>query len=187
MLEDYLGAPWGSGIFPGAGLVVTWDEEVRYLTEVQENMEDVSKSTMEMKFQYTNLSTLDCLTRYLTYTRDASNLLLVSSIDALDPSTDLSKANSSLLVFGWYGSSWQSISAFSHPWECGSSNSFSCVLPQTWEDKPKLVADWNIYGYKIDYCLSKTASLENRCSIQFELRLMIGAFIAGYLQWTIPH
>lgn len=35
------------------------------------------------------------------------------------------------------------------------------------------VTNLNVYGYKIDYCLSKTISLENRCSVRFKTSIMI--------------
>lgn len=179
---NYLAVPDGSGVLPGYGDFLNDTAYVRWLTSLQNEMTALPEIAIEGTLGYEKLSTLDCLTRYLTYSRDASNLLLVSSTDIADPANDIHNSNNSLLVFGYYGSPWQSIQVGHSPWECGHSNDFICVRPETWVGNSTLVANWNVYGYKIDYCLSKTTSLENKCSVRFVLPILIGMFLLAAVQ-----
>jgi hypothetical protein len=123
---------------------------------------------------FANLSVLDCLTNYVTWGRDASSVILVSSSDIVEtPPSKVLKSNNSLLIVNYYGSSWDSITEGAPTWECGYSNNFSCVRPETWAGNASAVSGWNVYGYKIDYCLSHTVNLEGKCSIRFEVPILI--------------
>lgn len=71
-----------------------------------------------------NLTALDCLTRYSrTFTND-SYLYMISSYDLLDHKS-LSNSSNTLLYFGQL--SLREISGFNYPsWRCGNTNTFDC-------------------------------------------------------------
>lgn len=139
-----------------------------------ENIARIQGEMVAKDPRYTNLSTFDCLQRYTTLERDASDVVLVSSEDTLNSSSQVSQAENSLLVSNQMGNTWVWIGPHGVHWECGHSNSFSCPRPQTWTSNESLVVDWNVYGYKIDYCLSKDQDLGEKCSVRLDVPIMIG-------------
>jgi len=139
---------------------------IKSLTAWQDNiLNGTSKSE--------RLDRLDCLTRYATFNRDASDVLLIASGDALDPNISLNNTNNSLLVFGYQSNQWGLRPGWSY-WECGASNNFSCGHTKTWMGKPEIVENWNVLGYKIDHCLAKSLSLEDKCSLRLDMKVMLG-------------
>ena len=95
-----LGYPSNIGIPGNISSSVNFPVYQRYLSTLQESIVGQPWSTVETTLYYSNMSTLECLTRYLTFQRDASNLVMVSSTDWLT-NTPV-ESNNSLLVFGWY-------------------------------------------------------------------------------------
>lgn len=165
MEGHYLGVPVG---------VLNETAYVPYLEDLQDRISHATEEEIKDTLHFRRLDRLECLALYLTYSRDSSNLLLVSTIDTLDESNNLLDNDNTLLVSGWYGSKWTANLWPVPLWQCGYSNTFSCVRPNTWLNNAPMVSDWNVYGYKIDYCLSKIISLEDKCSVRFELPLLIG-------------
>jgi hypothetical protein len=44
-----------------------------------------------------------------------------------------------------------------------------------WKDTPSIVSDWNIYGWKIDYCLAQqTANGSKSCAVKYSFPILIG-------------
>lgn len=118
------------------------------------------------------LSTFDCLKRYTAFERDASDVILVSTKDALNNSTNVHESRNSLLVLGNQINTWVWVNPKAALWACGVSNSFNCFKPETWNSNAQLITDWNVRGYKIDYCLAKEQYLGDRCELQLELEIM---------------
>lgn len=161
-----MGAPVGD-ILADTGPRINRTAYVNHLTMWQQSIGHMGSS-------FENISTLDCLTRYVTFERDASSLILVSSEDIVSAPGELLQSNNSLLIVNYFGSSWDSLTMGYQLWECGWSNNFSCSRPETWRGNAAAVSAWNVYGYKIDYCLSHTSKLDEKCSIKFETTIMIG-------------
>ena len=113
---------------------------------------------------WTKLDTLACLKQYNTVFGNRSDLLLVSQ----------GYSNSSVLVGGSMGI----IQGGTQDYWCRNSNSFDCKkllaggYVKTGEEKA--IADWNIGGYKIDYCLASYRPLHDSCTLVFSYRIMIG-------------
>jgi hypothetical protein len=141
-----------------------------YVQQVTTWQEKIVNGTSD----FIKMSSLECLTRYVTFDRDVSSLLLISSNDTLEGPSAVLDSNNSLLFVNHFGSRYDSVTLGVQLWECGVSNNFSCVRPQTWEGNAALVSAWNVYGYKIDYCLSKISNLGGKCSIRFDVNIMIG-------------
>jgi hypothetical protein len=169
MTSRPVGTPWGD-ILADTGARINRTAYVQHLTAWQ-------GSILNRTSDFAILSPLDCLTRYVTFQRDASNLLVISSNDTISKAGTVMASNNSPPIVNYFGSSWDSIALRTQLWECGWSNSFSCVRPQTWQGNAASVADWNFYGYKVDYCLSKTSDLEDKCSVKFEVNIMIGMLV----------
>ena len=75
------------------------------------------------------------------------------------------ESNNSLLIYGLAsGGTWNVGTVL-----CGSSNTFSCDrlgnLPQA--QQVQAAQEWNMGGYKIDYCLSGQESVQNLCSVEY--------------------
>lgn len=166
MKTGAMGAPNGD-ILADTGPRINRTAYVNHLSRWQESI--VHGSSL-----FENISTLECLTRYVTFERDASSLLLVSSEDILSAPGEVLRSNNSLLIVNYFGSSWDSLTVGFQLWECGWSNNFSCSRPETWRGDAAAVSAWNVYGYKIDYCLSQTSNLDEKCSIKFDTTIMIG-------------
>ena len=116
---------------------------------------------------------LECLKRYVKFDREASDALFVVSQDITSPERDLRDSNNSLLAFGFQGNRWDTVVQGWPYWECGESNTFNCGRWRTWEDDAKAVKDWNILGFKIEYCLVKSLPLDDQCGIGFDPYIMI--------------
>ncbi len=99
-------------------------------------------------------------------------------------SSDISNGNSSLLIAGV-----NDVRIIKHafPWMCATSNksSYSALALTNFpgsNDKEKkqnperAVENWNVGGYKIDYCLQAHRSTENLCKVEYSLVIMIGTF-----------
>ena len=113
---------------------------------------------------YTKIGTLACLKQYNTVFGNRSDLLLVSQ----------GYSNSSVLVGGSMGI----VQGGTQDYWCHDSNTFDCKkflaggYVKTGEEK--VIAEWNIGGCRIDYCLASYWPLHNSCTLVFSYRIMIG-------------
>ncbi|KIW04336.1 uncharacterized protein PV09_04626 [Verruconis gallopava] len=158
-----------------AVLVVTPDFLNGGTVDPKETVQTIDQRYIQAQVDYLvgeypiRLDPVQCLSRYVTTTSNRSDVLMVSSYDIVTGSDTRRFSNNSLLfAYNPYG--------FDGPgnyWECGISNSFDCRKPKEWKANPSIAKDWNIFGYRIDYCLTKEIDLNNLCSIQFLLPIMI--------------
>lgn len=145
-----------------------------YLTYFASGVARIQHEIVNEDKSYKKFSPFDCLQRYTQFDGNASDVILVSTEDMVDNSTTLLQAENSLLAMEDQINRWVAIDSKPGYWECGTSNSFSCSSTQSWAGNQSLVADWNVWGYKIEYCLSKIQSLEKYCSLRLEVPIMIG-------------
>ena len=181
MTAGYMGMPYNPESFwaawPYGGKSLTG--YLHYLTSLQNRITNVHGEPGPDTWKYKNLSRLECVTNYVRwFDTGSSNLLLISSGDILDSAADNSNTNSSLLAFNWLASSWDSFATFGTSWPCQNTNNFSCLYPSTWEGDAEKVANWNIYGYKVDYCLSKQLDITNKCRVEFNKNIMISRYVS---------
>lgn len=115
---------------------------------------------------YTYTSTLDCLT-YNNLMGNHSDLIMVSSAPA--------ELNNTLLVYGMTASGTWEIGYVLCQW----SNSFDCgrLADVPVAEKFQAVKDWNVGGYRIDYCLSSQRSTESHCSVEYSFSIMLSKFL----------
>ena len=115
--------------------------------------------------KFTKLDTLECLKEYNTIFGNRSDLLMISSSNV---------TNSSILMAGSVGA----IQGGPEDWMCGQSNTFSCATLALNGYLPKnegtLTANWNVAGFKVDYCLASYRDLQESCSLVYSYRIMIG-------------
>jgi len=123
--------------------------------------------------ELTYMTKVECLTGYANATRDLSDVVLVASGDVLDPEADMASMNNSLLAFAPAANPLNSQDG-KWRWICGVSNSFNCGRPDLWLNNPTVIADWNVYAYKIDHCLSRRQNLDQLCSVDFSVPIMVG-------------
>ena len=112
---------------------------------------------------YTRINTLDCI---LTY-----NDLLGNRSDFIMVSTTAPKSDNSLLAYGM---------STSGTWDvgyslCSDGGQFDCgrLADLPLDEQMKAIEDWNIGGYKIDYCLSSQRSTANLCSVEYSFSIML--------------
>jgi hypothetical protein len=43
-----------------------------------------------------------------------------------------------------------------------------------WHKDPTIIKDWNMLGWKIDHCLVHEVPLQDKCSVNYSLEIMIG-------------
>ena len=116
-----------------------------------------------------NISTLDCLRRYTAMFGDRSSLIMVSS------NTD--SPDSSVLSYGLQAARGAHASEPGF-WMCQNSNTFSCKRLaahgfQTEKETKLAIAEWNMLGSKIDYCLTSYQPTEGKCSVVYSYTIMI--------------
>lgn len=112
---------------------------------------------------YTRIDALDCILIY--------NDLLGNRSDFIMVSTTAPKTDNSLLAYGM---------STSQTWDvgyalCSDGGQFDCgrLAAFSLNEQMKAIQDWNIGGYKIDYCLSSQKSLENSCSVEYSFSIML--------------
>jgi hypothetical protein len=153
--------------------VGTSNNPTEYFDDFSQAIARIQHEISSSGSSFERLSKFDCLKRYTTFERDASDVILVSTYDTLNSSADVAEVDNSLLVLGDQINTWLWVDTKAALWECGVSNSFNCFRPEKWLHSPQLVEDWNVRGYKVDYCLAKERYLGNKCELRFELPIMI--------------
>ncbi|KAK3637796.1 hypothetical protein LTR56_012002 [Elasticomyces elasticus] len=147
----------------------------RYAVRIQKDFINNGRS-------YVNLTRLQCLEHYTGFERDWSDVLLVATNDLLDDSTNLFEAENSILAIAMQLNLFVGSTAHQNLWECGTSNSFNCYKRQSWLGDASQVADWNTWGYKIDYCLAKSQYLGDKCNLSLDVPIMIIVCIANLIK-----
>ena len=129
---------------------------------------------------FTRLNQLDCLEQYATPFGDRSDVVLI----ALNTS-NTNNANNSVLACGTQGAVDRGAHKGNHPgeWMCRQSNTFSCkkLAAHGYESegqKNTAIADWNVVGYRIDYCMASYHSTGDRCGVVYSYRIMLGRWSA---------
>ena len=125
---------------------------------------------------FTKLSRLDCLEQYSSPFGDRSDIILVAR-----DSITINNGNNSVLACGTQGAVDKGAHKGNHPgeWMCRQSNTFSCKKLaahgyESEDQKLSAIADWNIVGYEIDYCMASYRPTGNRCGVVYSYRIMIG-------------
>jgi len=75
-----------------------------YIRRLRDWQSGINEGTLGFQ----KLNALDCLERYATFDRDASDLILISSDDTLAGSSNVMESNNSLLAVEYFGSVWAS-------------------------------------------------------------------------------
>jgi hypothetical protein len=116
------------------------------------------------------LDTVQCLQTYVSGFGNRSDLLLVSTQDLLASQTPPMPSKNNSLLFAGYS---PGIGGPGYYWECGSTNTFDCRNPSPWIKDPSIIENWNVIGYKIDYCVISETDIQGACSVQYSLPIMI--------------
>lgn len=117
---------------------------------------------------FTNISKLQCFKQYSSPFGDRSDVIMISS----------GVSNNSVLACGISGDA----GTAPEEWMCQQSNTFSCkkLASGGYNDEQKeelAMAHWNILGYEIGYCMASYRQTEDRCSVVYSYRIMIGRLI----------
>lgn len=93
------------------------------------------------------------------------------------------KNDNSLLAYGMSSSqSWDigySLCADGAEFDCGRLSEFPL------DKQMEVIQDWNISGYKVDYCLSSQQSTDNLCSVDYSFSIMLSKSFPTQLKKTI--
>jgi hypothetical protein len=116
-----------------------------------------------------NLDNAQCLKIYLEAFNNRSDVLLVTTRDILQPEDPITSLGTSLLFAG-KSTGTQGPGTY---WPCGSTNTFDCRKPDLWVKNSSIIRDWNVAGYKVDYCLSSVRSTDDACSVNYSQLIMI--------------
>ena len=124
------------------------------------------------------LHVINSTNTYLSAFGDRSDVILVSTKDLLQPAQP---TNTSSVLFFVHTGGDATPGMF---WPCGATNVFDCRKPELWERNAFVIKDWNVIGYKIDYCLTSENSLEKLCSVNYSLSIMAGMLTLIYF-WMV--
>lgn len=126
--------------------------------------------------RYIRIDTRDCILTYNDLLGNRSDLIMVS--------TAMSKSNNSLLAYGM---------STSDTWDigyslCSGGEQFDCgrLAGLPLNEQMKAIQDWNIGGYKIDYCLSSRQSTENLCSVEYSFSIMLSKSLTSVEYSLLP-
>ena len=162
-----IGGPWDVV----AKNPVSWGSNLSYLTDncgPEKCMQYQSKAKNGIFKR--KLDPLQCLDTYATsFGSNRSDAIFVSTTDLLEPHRSL-PANNSLLYIG-SAVSYQTPGTY---WQCGPTNTFDCRDLKAWNKNPSIIQNWNIMGYKIDYCLVSENTVEESCGLKFSTSFLIG-------------
>lgn len=165
-LSDSIQGKWG--VKPGSGRISELDAQ-----PVQEMLSALQTDAASGRL--VKVGKLSCLLDYTDPVGNRSDVLLVSS-------SVYGNSNSLL----WWG---QNVGAgvYVNPggWLCQASNTFSCKKLAIGHfagrnatvksaERLKAIEDWNVGGYKIDYCLEAQRSTEDKCGVEYSLFIVIG-------------
>ena len=125
---------------------------------------------------FTRLNTLDCLEQYSTPFGDRSDVILIAR-----DTNDTKNAKNSVLACGTQSAIDRGTYKGTHPgeWMCKGSNTFSCkkVAVHGYESEDQeitAIANWNVVGYVIDYCMASYRPTDDRCGVVYSYQIMIG-------------
>ena len=125
---------------------------------------------------FTRLNTLDCLEQYSTPFGDRSDVILIAR-----DTNDTKNAKNSVLACGTQSAFDRGTYKGTHPgeWMCKRSNTFSCkkVAVHGYESEDQeitAIANWNVVGYVIDYCMASYRPTDDRCGVVYSYQIMIG-------------
>lgn len=127
--------------------------------------------------QFARVEPLECLLTYNNLLGNRSDLIMVSSAKP--------EQNNSLLIYGiTYGLTWDVGYVL-----CIPGNTFDCGrlagLPLA--QQQQVIRDWNIGGYKIDYCLSSQQSTANLCSVEYSFSILLSMFLVPWDEHRHSH
>ncbi|KAF2822149.1 hypothetical protein CC86DRAFT_96378 [Ophiobolus disseminans] len=109
-----------------------------------------------------NLTSRDCISRYMQGYNNASDVILVTPVGPAVGN------NNSLLTAGWrtdaYDPGW--------PLLCGNLPRALCRRPGS-SGRSDAADQWAIEGHHIDYCLSRTRSVDDKCSLVVVFPVML--------------
>jgi hypothetical protein len=119
---------------------------------------------------YTNITRMECLRRYRTSFGNHSDVILVSSYDILSSkeTTDVP-----LLHVGYNQGP---VVSGGNDWVWGSSNTFSRfdLYESFSNDEVSMFQNWNVFGYRVDYCLSRQWDNSQACALGFSAPMLTG-------------
>lgn len=117
---------------------------------------------------YNQIQKLECVLTYNSLFGNRSDMIMVSSAKP--------ENNNALLVYGV---------ASSGTWDvghdlCDGRGKFDCGRLINWPiaRQEQATRDWNVGGYKIDYCLSSQRSTENLCSVEYSFSILLSKLTA---------
>ena len=112
---------------------------------------------------YNQIPKLDCVLTYSSLFGNRSDMIMVSSAKP--------ENNNALLVYGI---------ASNGTWDvghdlCDGRGKFDCARMINWPRarQEEAIRDWNVGGYKVDYCLSSQRSSENLCSVEYSFSILV--------------
>ena len=142
------------------GMLQTW-----HTLDLQSTIKSM-QSNAKNRTYFPRVEPLECLLTYNNLLGNRSDLIMVSSAKP--------EANNSLLLYGV---------ANADTWDVGyilciPGNTFDCGrlagLPLA--QQQQAIQDWNIGGYKIDYCLSSQQSTASLCSVEYSFSILLSRF-----------
>lgn len=140
---------------------MTWMLQTWHASDLQSTVRSMQVNARNST-QYIRMDPLDCILTYNDLLGNRSDFIMVSSTAP--------RSDNSLLAYGM---------STSGTWDigyslCSDGGQFDCgrLAELPFNEQMKAIQNWNIGGYKIDFCLSSQRSTENLCSVEYSFQIM---------------
>lgn len=125
---------------------------------------------------FINITAMECLARYRSSFGNHSDVILITTYDKLTSK----QADGSPLIHIGYNEG--PTLTGGNNWAWGSSNNFSRYdVPKTSSNDTKF-KNWNVFGYRIDYCLSRQWDNSKACALGFSAPILTAVCISNLLK-----
>lgn len=141
---------------------MTWMLQSWHGLDLQSTVRSMQVNAMNST-TYRRIDPLDCILTYNDLLGNHSDFLMVSST--------MPRSDNSLLAYGMSSSqSWDIGYAL-----CPQGEDIDCgrLSDLPLDEQLEAIRDWNIGGYKVDYCLSSQQSTDDLCSVEYSFPIML--------------
>jgi hypothetical protein len=125
-------------------------------------------STLVEPLSFDNITTMDCLARYGASFGNHSDVIMVVTYDEL---TSEPVDDGPLLHIGYSVGPTRTSGS---QWVWGSSNNFSRYDIYKYLSNETKIEDWNVFGYRVDYCLSRQWDNSQAYALGFSAPMLTG-------------
>lgn len=148
----------------------TWDaSQQTYQRLCGDNCNLFRNETTLVGSSWTNITAMECLHRYHTSFGNESDVILVVTYDQL---TSRQIGNGESLLHVGYSDGLVGVDR--SRWVRGTSNQFHPNQLYKISSNHSTFENWNVFGYQVDYCMSRQWDNSGVCALGFSAPMLLG-------------